>query len=89
MNLILSCSLHLSVACLHEEVPHFYLYLPDILAGIAPSVLGLAMDWTVRGSNPGGGKIFRTIPDRPWDLASLLYNEYRVFPEGKTAGSWR
>jgi len=21
--------------------------------------------WTVRGSNPGGGEIFRTCPDRP------------------------
>ena len=23
------------------------------------------MGWTVRGSNPGGGEIFRTCPDRP------------------------
>jgi hypothetical protein len=22
--------------------------------------------WTVRESNPGGGEIFRTRPDRPW-----------------------
>ena len=22
--------------------------------------------WTVRGSNPGGGEIFRSCPDRPW-----------------------
>ena len=29
--------------------------------------------WTVQGSNPGGGKIYRTIPNRP----SLLYNGYR------------
>ena len=27
------------------------------------------MSWTVLGSNPGGGKIFRTLPD----------NGYRVF----------
>jgi hypothetical protein len=33
--------------------------------------------------NPGGGEIFRTCPDRPWGLPSLLYNEYRVFPECK------
>jgi len=26
----------------------------------------LAIGWTVRGSNPGGGEIFRTCPDRPW-----------------------
>jgi len=30
--------------------------------------------WTVRGSNPGGGKIFSTCPDRPWGPPSLLYN---------------
>jgi len=32
------------------------------------------------GSNPGGGKIFRTCPDRPWGPPSLLYNGYQVFP---------
>ena len=31
-------------------------------------------------SNPGGGEIFRTCPDRPWVPPSLLYNGYRVFP---------
>jgi hypothetical protein len=36
-----------------------------------------------RGSNPGGGEIFRTCPDRPWGPPSLLYNGYRVFPGGK------
>ena len=35
------------------------------------------------GMNPGGGKIFRTCPDRPWSPPSLLYNGYRVFPGGK------
>ena len=35
------------------------------------------------GSNPGGGEIFRTCPDRPWGTPSLLYNGYRVFPGGK------
>jgi hypothetical protein len=29
------------------------------------------------------GEIFRTCPDRPWGPPSLLYNGYRVFPEGK------
>ena len=37
----------------------------------------------VPGSNPGGSEIFRTCPDRPWGPPSLLYNGYRVFPEGK------
>jgi hypothetical protein len=39
------------------------------------------------GSNPGGGEIFRTRPERPWGLLSLLYNGYRVFPGGKAAGA--
>jgi hypothetical protein len=37
---------------------------------------------------PGGGKIFRTRPDRSWGTPSLLYNGYRGFPEGKAAGTW-
>jgi hypothetical protein len=36
-----------------------------------------------RGSNPGGGKIFRTHPDRLWGPPSLLYNGYWVFPGGR------
>jgi hypothetical protein len=43
----------------------------------------LATGWTVRGSNPGGGDVFRTCPDRPWGPPSLLSNGYRVFPGGK------
>jgi hypothetical protein len=35
------------------------------------------------GSNPGGGEIFRTCPDRPWGPPSLLYNGYGVFPGGR------
>jgi hypothetical protein len=41
------------------------------------------MGWAVRGSNPGGGEIFRTCPDRPWGPPSLLYNGHGVFPGGK------
>ena len=53
-------------------------------------LLRLATDWTVRGSNPGGGgEIFRNRPDRPWGPISLLYNGYRVFHGGKAAGEWR
>jgi hypothetical protein len=41
----------------------------------------------VRGSNPGGGEIFRTRPDRPWGPASLLYGSYQVsFPGAKKPG---
>jgi hypothetical protein len=52
------------------------------------SSVGIATGWTVRGSNPGDGEIFRTRPDRPWGQPSLLYNGYRVFPGGKAAGTW-
>ena len=58
-------------------------------AGIAQSVMRLASCWTVRVSNPRGGDIFRTRPDRPWGPPSLLYNGYRVFLGGKEAGPWR
>ena len=40
------------------------------------------------GSNPGGGEIFCTRPDRPCGLTSLLYNGHRFFPRGKAAGAW-
>jgi hypothetical protein len=40
----------------------------------------LATGWTVRGSNSGGGEIFRICLDRPWGPPILLYNGYRVFP---------
>ena len=36
------------------------------------------MECMVQGSNPGGGQILRTGPDRPWALPSRLYNGYRV-----------
>ena len=49
----------------------------------------LATGWTVPGSNPSGGKIFRTCPDRPWVPRSLLYNRYGVILGGKAAGAWR
>ena len=48
-------------------------------AGIAQSVQRLATGWKVRGSNPDGGEIFRTRPDRPWGPPTFLYNGYRVF----------
>jgi len=34
-------------------------------AGIAQSAQQPTTGWTVRGSNPGGGEIFSTCPDRP------------------------
>jgi hypothetical protein len=50
---------------------------------VAQSVQRLVTGRTVRGSNPGGGEIFRTCPDRPWGPPRLLYNGYRFFPGGK------
>ena len=46
---------------------------------IVRSICGHTTGWTVRGSNPGGGEIFRTCPDRPWGPPSLLYNGHRVY----------
>jgi len=37
--------------------------------------------------DPGGGEIFCTHPDQPWDPPSLLYNGYRVFP-GEVKQPW-
>jgi len=56
------------------------------------SVIVIATRYGLHG--PGiksrwGGEIFRTCPDRLWGPPSLLYNEYGVFPGGKTAGVWR
>jgi hypothetical protein len=48
----------------------------------------LATGWTVQGSNPDGGEIFRTRPDWAWGPPSLLYSGFRVFPGGKSARAW-
>ena len=48
---------------------------PGSMVGIAT---GYGLDSP--GSNPGGGKIFRTCPDWPWGPPNLLNNGYRVFP---------
>jgi len=84
------CSLRYSACKAHA--PYFHLWpmrlynsFPHYLMGrVAQSVQRLATGWTVRGSNPGEGAIFRTCPDRPWGPPSLLYNEYRVFPGVKS-----
>ena len=39
-------------------------YVFKLGAGMAQSVKRLATGWKVRGSNPGGSKIFLTYPDR-------------------------
>jgi len=60
--------------------------------GIAQSVERLATGGTDRGSDPGWGEIFRTLPDRPWGPPSLPYNGYRVMVKGegsKADEEWR
>jgi len=49
------------------------------------SSVGIATAYGLDGPEieTGGGEIFRTCPDRPWGPPNILYNEYRVFPEGK------
>ena len=64
--------------------PFFVKYNFSARAGIAN-----ATGWTVLGSNPSEGKIYRNRPGRSWGPPSLQYNGYWVFPGGKTAGTWR
>jgi hypothetical protein len=58
-------------------------YIKSLVGREAQSVQRLATGWAIRGSNPGGGEIFRTCTDRPCGPPSLLYNGYRVCPGGK------
>ena len=44
----------------------------DSVVGIA--IRWLATGWTVRGSNQGGGEIFRTRPDQPWGPPNIPEN---------------
>jgi hypothetical protein len=58
------------------------------------SSVGIATRYGLDGpgieSRRGGGlRDFHTCPDRPWGTPSLLYNGYRVFPEGKAVRAWR
>jgi hypothetical protein len=63
-------------------------FLKFIIVGRDSSV-GIAIHYGLDG--PGiesrWGEIFRTRPDQPWGPPILLYNEYRVFPGGKTVGA--
>jgi len=57
---------------------HFSKYGFGLRSGIVQPVYRLPTGWTVRGSNPGGGEIFRALPDEPRGPPSLLHNRYRV-----------
>ena len=60
-------------------------HLDMYLRGLWDSSVGIATAYELDGlgANPEGGEIFRSCPDRPWDLPSPLYNGYQVFPGGK------
>ena len=67
---------------LHSCKPLQIYRIPSIPMGLDSSV-GIATRYGMDGlgieSRWGGGEIFRTRPDRPWDPSSLLYDGYRVF----------
>jgi hypothetical protein len=59
-----------------------------ILHGPGSSV-GIATDYgleTVQGSNPGGGEIFRTRPDRPWGHPASCTMSTGSFPRVQWPG---
>ena len=57
-----------------------YLVYLSTRTGITESVLRFAMDWTVRGSNPGGMRDIPCLPDRSRGPPSILCKGYWVFP---------
>ena len=50
---------------LFQYVPHLSRRHLDEVGRVAQSIQRLPTGWTVQGSNPGGGEIFRTCPDQP------------------------
>jgi hypothetical protein len=75
----------------HFQISKLYMYclLPFHCVCKILKYFRIVTSWTVRGSNPVGGEIFRNCPDRPWGLHSLLYNGYQVFPGGRSGRSVR
>jgi hypothetical protein len=75
-----------------SRLKHFYISLHFMCPVRGrDSAVGIAPRYGLDGprSNPGGGEFFRTNPNWPRGPPSLLYNEYRFFPGGKSAGAWR
>jgi hypothetical protein len=55
------------------------------------SAFGIAtcLGWTVLGSNPGGGEVFRTRPHGFWGPTQPpIQWVLGLFPGGKTSGAW-
>jgi hypothetical protein len=69
------------------SLPIFFFYLRIVLFWLLVEE-GIATRYGLNGpgSNPGGGEIFRTRPDRLWGLPSLLCKGYPVFSGGKAPG---
>jgi len=70
----LSLSHRLSSDLLNQVLfvmPSAHIMIAKVCRG---SSVGTATDWKVRGSNPGGGEVFRTRPNRSCGPPSLLYN---------------
>ena len=67
-----------AVLCYNAQI---FLGGRNIVAVLATSYV----DSTVRGSNPNGGEIFRTLPDYPCGPPSFLYSWYRIFFLGGNA----
>ena len=61
------------------------------IMGGQDSSVGIATRYGLDGSGIESrrGEIFRTRPDWPWGIPSLLYNGYQVFPGGKVSEVWR
>jgi hypothetical protein len=76
------------VTNLHYLIKMFKCFTLSTWAGIDLTLLRLLTGWTVRGSNPGEGEFFGTLPVRPWVPPSLLYKGYRLILGGKAAGTW-
>ena len=80
-----SCACH-PIAVIYQtflNVKILYHFHSRVVGQVAQQVQQLAKGWMARGSNPGGGEIFRTCPDRPWEAPNFLYNGYQVFPGRK------
>jgi hypothetical protein len=81
---ILTSYLHVVGYKQNDGVPSKLTPVSIVTRGPVSSV-GIATGYGLggQGSNPCGGEIFRTSPDRPWGPPSLLCTGYRVFPGGR------
>jgi len=64
----------------------YYLFTIQSGSGERSRCSNYSTSWTVRGSNPNGGEIFRTSPSL--GPTQPLYDGYRVIPGAKAAVAW-